>query len=242
MRNIFDENDIKALFSQEKPLQPAEIEVELAQPPAPAEKTYKPSKFNLAIGIKFVSLFILIFLFSYSIINLQALEAKFRYFFDVSIKRQSYSAAIPTPTPNFNPSSEARIVIPKIGVDAPIIWNVEESNLNEKLLSGVVHSQGTALPGDKGKVFITGHSSYYSWASSDYKNVFALLDKLAPGDKIYLKYSSSLFTYQVSGSRVVPPSEISVMSQDPGYNLALMTCVPVGTNINRLIVIASQIF
>lgn len=237
MANIFDEKDLKALFGS-APTEPV-INVEIEKPP---EKVYAPEKFTLEIATKFAALFIVILFASYFFINAQAVLAKLRYFFDVNIKKTTYSAAVPTPTANlFNPSAEARLVIPKIGVEAPISWNTTDSNLNETLLLGIAHSAGTALPGERGNIFLIGHSSYYSWVKSDYKNVFTLLDQLNTGDKLYIQYASTVFTYQVSDSIVVSSGETWVMDQGLGNNLSLMTCVPVGTNLNRLIVRATQV-
>lgn len=244
MKDIFNESDLKSLFSQTSASAEPDIAVEIEKPVSkPAnEKVLIPTKFSLPVLVKFLALFIGIFFLSYSLINATALVTKFRYFFDVSIKRTNYSAAAEIPTPNpFNPSSQALLVIPKIGIEAPIIWNVDEASLNERLLEGVVHSQGTALPGQVGNIFITGHSSYYSWIRSDYKDVFVLLDKLEVGDQIFISYSSTVFNYEVTNKKIVSPSETSVMDQGNDYNLTLMTCVPVGTNLNRLIIRTHQI-
>lgn len=239
MTKILDENDLKEIFgnTSEKTTGPV---IEFT--PAQAEKIYAPQKFTWQTLVKFLSLFVIIFITSYFIINEPALVKKISYAWDVSFKRENYSKALPTPTANpFNAASEASLVIPKIGIEAPIVWNVEENDLKNRLLEGVVHSKGTALPGQQGNIFITGHSSYYSWVNSSYKDVFALLDKLSAGDKIYIKYSTSIFTYEVSGWRIVAPDDISVIDQGSGQTLTLMTCVPIGTNLNRLIISANQI-
>lgn len=246
MGNIFDEEDLKSIFSPAKPPEPIkplpEVRVELEPPkPKEPEKVYKPEKFNFALAVKFLSLFIGIFIFSYLMINFNAIKDKFNYFYDVNLKKTTYSKAVATPTPDpFDASSEARLVIPKIGVDAPIIWNVPEDQLKEKLLEGITHSEGTALPGSVGNIFLTGHSSYYAWVSSPYKDVFALLDKVSVNDEIFIKYSSKIFTYNVIDTKVVSPNDTSVMDQSNANILSLMTCVPVGTNLNRLIVVAEQ--
>lgn len=234
--NIFDEEDLKKLFARENPKTPEQMNRSAIR----SEKVLKSdSRFvNL---IKFFSLFLGIFLISYLIINASALYKQSNYFYD-SLFNKTYSKVIPTPTPDpFNPVAQAELVIPKIGVDAPIAWNVPEEQYKEKLLEGVIHSAGTALPGEPGNIFITGHSSYYSWVSSDYKSVFALLEKLNTGDKIYIKYSDKVFTYEVTGSVVVKPDDLSVIQQGSDYKLSLMTCVPIGTNLNRLVVSAKQI-
>ena len=239
MNNVLDENDLKNIFG-ETPESPS---TESSPPPAPptSEKVYAPEKPTIITIIKFVSLFLGIFLLSYVGINSPALAKKSQYFWDVSVLKKVYSQAVPTPTPEpFNPASTARLVIPKIGVEAPIIWNVNETELKTKLLEGVVHSRGTALPGQQGNIFLIGHSSYYPWVNSPYKNVFTLLDQLRKGDKIFIKYSSTVFSYEVIGSRVVAADDTSVMNQGQDYILTLMTCVPIGTNLNRLIVTARQ--
>lgn len=244
MKDIFNENDLKSLFSQTSASAEPDVTVEIEKPilKSTNEKVLVPAKFSLPVLVKFLALFIGIFFLSYSLINANALVTKFRYFFDVSVKRANYSAAAPTPTPNpFNPSYQALLVIPKIGTNAPISWNVNEASLNEKLLEGVVHSQGTALPGQVGNIFITGHSSYYSWVRSDYKDVFSLLDKLEVGDRVFISYGSTVFNYEVTDKKIVSPNETSVMDQGNDYNLSLMTCIPVGTNLNRLIIRAKQV-
>lgn len=168
-----------------------------------------------------------------------ALSKQFKYFWNTSYQGQN-TPATPTP-PIFDPTTSAKLSIPKIGVEAPILWNIEEKDFNTKLLEGVVHYKGTALPGDVGNVFITGHSSYYAWVDSPYKDTFALLDKLNVGDKIYIQYQNGSFIYEVSNSKVVTPDKMEVLQSTNERVLTLMTCVPVGTNLRRLIVTAKQI-
>lgn len=133
------------------------------------------------------------------------------------------------------------LYIPKISVKAPVIWNVKEPDILEQLKNGVAHYDTTAMPGDEGKVFVTGHSSNYWWIKSPYNEVFALLDKVEIGDNIYLTYQGREYIYQITNKQVVKPSEVNVMDPDPQPTISLMTCVPVGTNLNRLIVTAKQI-
>ena len=181
------------------------------------------------------------------VINFSALTKEWHYFWDVKIRQTAYRGAAsaptaaPTPVSTFNPASAANLFIPKIGVEAPITWSVSEDNLPDKLLEGVAHDAGTALPGQTGNIFITGHSSYYSWSSSPYKDIFALLEKLEQNDIIYIQYLDKTFTYKINETKVVSPRDLSVLEPGNGHNLTLMTCVPVGTNLNRLIISASEI-
>ena len=101
---------------------------------------------------------------------------------------------------------------------------------------GVVHYPDTALPGEVGNVFITGHSSYYWWSKGEYNTVFSILDKLIMGDDIYIHYNNKRYTYRVYDVDIVLPSDTSVLEQGDNSILTLMTCTPVGTNYRRLIV------
>ena len=193
------------------------------------------------IVAKFAGLFAIIFIITFILVNFSALKKGFRWTWKVSLLRQPYSQIVAVPTPVFDPETPAKLLIPKIEADAPITWNVNEDNIQAKLLDGLVHSQGTALPGQKGNIFITGHSSYYAWSSSPYKSVFALLEKLEAGDRIYIQYQGTTFTYEVKETKVVSPENVEVMNQSEGNELTLMTCVPIGTNLNRLIIKSTQI-
>ncbi|MBM2821245.1 MAG: putative sortase [Candidatus Berkelbacteria bacterium] len=247
MSNFLDEQDLKELFSGTQtpppaaPIPPPPTPIPEEKPKVP-EKVYAPDKFTWHTAVKFFGLFVIIFIVSYLMVNYSAVTKKTRWAIDVNILKKSYSKTVPSPAPNqFNPASQARLIVPKIGVDTLIIWNVEDEQIKDKLLEGIVHSKDTALPGQMGNVFLTGHSSYYAWVNSNYKSVFALLDKLETDDKIYIQYSSSVFTYVVYEKKVVKPTDTSVMDQGYDYNLTLMTCVPIGTNLNRLIIKAKQI-
>lgn len=135
--------------------------------------------------------------------------------------------------------TENVLVIPKINVRVPIIWNssADEPTVLANLQHGVVHYGFTSLPNESsGNVFISGHSSYYWWDKGKYKTVFALLNKLSPGDQILLEYEGKNYVYQVADSVVVKSSDVSVTDQTDSPVLSLMTCVPVGTALNRLVV------
>lgn len=135
--------------------------------------------------------------------------------------------------------SDNTLLIPKISVKAPIIWGsaADEETMLANLQKGVVHYGFTALPSDgTGKVFISGHSSYTLWDPGQYKTVFANLDRLEIGDQLAVTYQGVVYIYQVFDKVVVKPQDISVLDQTSEPTLSLMTCVPVGTNLNRLVV------
>ncbi|HUO75633.1 MAG TPA: sortase [Candidatus Paceibacterota bacterium] len=142
----------------------------------------------------------------------------------------------------------AKLVIDKIGVDAPIVFNVPDNTdlIYNQLENGVVHYSITAKPGTPGTGIILGHSSAYPWYKGKYGAVFALLTKLNAGDQFYVQYSDGrTFVYEVKESLVFNPfnasARLTELENAPGNNLILVSCYPVGTNYLRIAVRAQQI-
>jgi LPXTG-site transpeptidase (sortase) family protein len=148
---------------------------------------------------------------------------------------------------------ENRIVIPKIGKNVPIVgvptdalqkgdWTRLENDIQTALKDGVVHYPGTAQPGQIGNVFITGHSSYYLWDPGKYKDVFVRLHDMDVGDEFTVFWNQNTYHYRIRERKVVAPEETSVLSQPQHERIAtLMTCTPIGTAKNRLVLVADQI-
>ncbi len=130
------------------------------------------------------------------------------------------------------------IVIPKINVDAPIIYlnTTDNTTIIEEIQNGVGHYFDTAMPGQNGNTFLTGHSSYYWWSGGKYNQVFANLNKLTEGDLVYIYYQSKKFVYRVNKNFVVQPSQVEILAQTAEPTITLMTCTPVGTNLRRLVI------
>ncbi len=149
--------------------------------------------------------------------------------------------------------TDDRLVIPKLGKSVPLVhmgtenikgenWNDLEDQIQEGLRDGVVHYPGTARPGQLGNVFLTGHSSYYPWDPGKFKDIFATLNKLEVGDRYYIYYDQTKFTYEVISKTEVQPSNVDVLAQPKDVKIStLMTCTPVGTTLRRLIIQAEQI-
>lgn len=136
------------------------------------------------------------------------------------------------------------LIIPKISIKTPIIWGVvpDENIMQRNLQNGVIHYQGTALPNEeKGNIFISGHSSYYWWDKGNYKTIFTNLDQLDNGDEIALAYNEKIYIYRVFDKVVIKPDQIDVLLPAEKPILSLMTCVPVGTNLKRLVIKAERL-
>ncbi len=131
--------------------------------------------------------------------------------------------------------------IDKISVKAPVNWGIKDEEVSAKLESGVVHLASTGQPGEGKNIFITGHSSNYWWKAGSFNTVFALLPELSEGDKITLAYEGKLYSYQVEKTLEVKKSELQQFVSADKEQLTLMTCVPVGTNLRRLIVVAKPL-
>lgn len=147
---------------------------------------------------------------------------------------------------------ENRIVIPKIGKNIPLVDVLIDHGANfetmhevfmEELRKWVVRYPGTALPGETGNVFIFGHSSNFPWVKSEYNDIFALLDKLEKNDEIIIYYMQKKYVYRVTEHAVVKPWDVKTLqSRDKSRKeLSLMTCWPIGTTLERIIVFAELI-
>lgn len=138
---------------------------------------------------------------------------------------------------------ENEIIIPKIGVKAPLVFinTNSEKDVLAALRNGVVHYYGTALPGEVGNSVFFGHSSNDWWESGNYKFVFILLEKLTAGDIYEIHYNSKKYVYKVSSTKVVEPNDLSVLNQTATPTSTLITCTPPGTSWRRFVVFADQV-
>ena len=145
-------------------------------------------------------------------------------------------------------TNESRLLIPKIAVDVPIVWDAnaaDTNSLNQAMDKGIVwfNIQGAnAKPGEKGNFVVSGHSSNDWTDSGNYKSIFARLEKMAAGDVVYANYNGTRYTYKITGTKVVKPTDVASLQigNDKPY-ITLITCTPLGTAQNRLLVFGEQI-
>jgi LPXTG-site transpeptidase (sortase) family protein len=147
---------------------------------------------------------------------------------------------------------ENRLIIPRIGKNIPLVdvtvdhgasFETMHEVFMEELRKGIVRYPGTARPGEVGNSFIFGHSSNFPWVKSEYNDVFALLDKLQKGDEIIIYYYQKKYVYTVTDHAEVKPGDVRTLNaRDKNKKeLSLMTCWPVGTTLDRLIVFAELV-
>ena len=154
---------------------------------------------------------------------------------------------IPSPTTDIEVSADPRMIIPKINVDAPVVYGVgpDYNSQMSAMEKGIAHFSipgASAVPGQVGNAVFAAHSSNDIFAPGDYGVVFAQNEKLVAGDIIYMNYESKRYTYSVTSTEVVLPTEVSkVQIQTDKPMLTLISCVPIGTAQKRLLVFAEQV-
>ena len=142
---------------------------------------------------------------------------------------------------------EPRIIVPKINIDAPVIYGAasDVKSQSKAMEKGVAHFSipgASAVPGEVGNAVFAAHSSNDAFASGDYKFVFAQNEKLTKGDVIYMNYNGKRYTYKITSTEVVMPTEVSKVQINTNKPmLTLVSCVPLGTAEKRLLIFAEQI-
>jgi sortase A len=118
------------------------------------------------------------------------------------------------------------IEIPKLSVVAAILEGTDDKALKYT----VGHYPGTANPGEKGNYVLLGHRNYV------YGHYFRRIDELNPGDEVIIKKGLETYTYLVTESFVVSPEEVWVLDTTEETMLTMITCTPMITYTDRLIV------
>lgn len=134
-------------------------------------------------------------------------------------------ANIPIPTPG--PEHAIRIQVPSIGIDAPIV----QGDGWEQLKKGVGQHIGSSNPGDKGNLVLSAHNDIFG-------EIFRDLDRLRPGDEITIYTNQRAYTYVVSDSNVVEPTQVDIMESTSQPSLTLISCYPYLVDDQRIAVTA----
>lgn len=140
-----------------------------------------------------------------------------------------------------------RVIVPKIGKNIPLLEvqnrNISwESELNDifmkELENWIIRYPGSAKPWEIGNSFIFWHSSNFPWMKWDYNDVFANLDNVRYWDEVIVYYWQKKYTYRIKEKRVIRPGDVSILERNKDKSeVTLMTCWPIWTTLNRLIVV-----
>lgn len=124
-----------------------------------------------------------------------------------------------------------RITIDRIGVDETFVYGTSL----EELKGGPGLWKWGVLPGQPGTAMISGHRS--TWGKP-----FQKIDQLKKGDKIRIEIPDQPdIVYEVRGTKIVQPSDVSVSDQVEGARLTLTACHPYGSAAQRIVVQAELI-
>lgn len=154
--------------------------------------------------------------------------------------RSSPTPSSPSPSPLYE---DFHLLIPSLNINAPVIADVDgsdQASYNQALEGGVAQLKGSAKPGDGSNIFIFGHSSFYWWKPGNYKEIFRNLEDLKEDDEIILWYNLREYKYRVSSKQTVEPDQVDVTLPTGEEQVSLMTCVPPGTTLQRLIVVGKR--
>jgi sortase A len=150
---------------------------------------------------------------------------------DVPLHLQQWvQPAPPQPLPTPSVGKPTRIVIPAIGVDAPIVEGVTWEDLKK----GVGHLPGSAHPGQRGNMYLAAHNDIFG-------EIFRDLDKLELGDEFFVYSGNLQFRYKVTAKRIIEPTDVSVMLPSTRPIATLQTCYPYMVDTHRLVVIGELV-
>jgi sortase A len=123
-----------------------------------------------------------------------------------------------------------KLLIPKIELESMVV----DGTSRKALLVGPGRITNTALPGETGNSVITAHRDTF----------FRRLVELEHGDRIQVRRAGKLYIYEVTGKKIVEPTDISVLRQTKDPQLTLITCYPtwfIGPAPERLVVFSKLV-
>jgi sortase A len=134
-------------------------------------------------------------------------------------------ANVPLPTPS--PGQARRIQIPAIRVDAPVVqgdgWEQLKKGVGQSLHSSVL------TPGQPGNLIMSAHNDIFG-------EIFRDLDQLKPGDQVIVHSGQRAFTYIVTDTRLVEPTQVEVMAPVDQPVVTLISCYPYMKNTQRIVI------
>ncbi len=124
----------------------------------------------------------------------------------------------------------ARLEVPRLDLNAVIVNGTSAGDLRR----GPGRHLDTSMPGERGLVYVAGHRTTYGAPFSD-------IDKLRPGDSIFLELPYASLEYKVMSHRVVDDHDLSVLQSGGREELVLQACHPRFFASDRYLVYARPI-
>jgi sortase A len=118
-----------------------------------------------------------------------------------------------------------RIEIRAIGVKDYLVEGTDVENLRK----GPGHYPETPLPGEHGTAAIAGHRTTYG---APFRNI----DELHPGQEIAVDMPYGRYVYRVELTKIVEPTDLSVLDRVGHDRLVLSACHPLYSAAQRIVV------
>lgn len=150
------------------------------------------------------------------------------------VKEKTEQIANHLPTAEFAVSPN-RVIISKIGVNAPI---VESTSEQYGLSKGAWRMPQSSTPDKGGNTVITGHRFKYLPPNN---LTFYLFHKLVKGDVISVVWQKKNYYYKIKEIKIVKPTDLSILAPTNTPTLTLFTCDPIYSTENRLVIISELI-
>jgi sortase A len=130
----------------------------------------------------------------------------------------------------------AAIVIPAVGIRAAVHNGVD----TKTLAVGAGHYPRTGWPGSGRTVGIAGHDVTYVPKAAG-GHVFNRLPLAHKGFRVTFFRGDYKYVYVITGSKVVSPSDVSVLKDTGHERLTMTTCYPPHSATYRLVVFAKLV-
>jgi sortase A len=108
-----------------------------------------------------------------------------------------------------------RLIVPRLGLKAIVVNGTGHDDLTR----GPGRDLHTYMPGEGELVYIAGHRTTYLAP-------FANIDSLRAGDPVTFELPYATFDYEITGHRVVPADDLSVLRTHHKEVLVLQACHP----------------
>ncbi len=138
---------------------------------------------------------------------------------------------------NTNSVTASRVGYYTVSIPSLNINNISVEINGTDLKKNAIQFPGTAVPGTYGNTVIFGHSTLPQlYRPGSFLSEFTPLPEIKKGAEVVVNYDGVTYRYVVRDIAVVKPDQIEVLAQRyDKYELTLITCVPLGTYIDRFV-------
>lgn len=153
----------------------------------------------------------------------------------LATRGSSPAAEIPAAAAAWRTSSRTgdaigKLRIPRLDLSVVLVNGTD----TESLKRGPGRYLGSAMPGEGELVYVAGHRTTYGAP-------FSRIDRMRKGDAVFVETPYATFEYAVTGHRIVPDTQLSVLRSKGFEQIALQACHPRFFATHRYIVYAKPV-